>query len=295
MAQKALVSILLPVRNCERTLASAIRSICAQTYREWELLVLDDGSTDSTISIVERFAEPRIRLIHACEGTGISARLNQGIDESRGDYVARMDGDDVAYPERFERQFLYMEAHRDVDLVGTSMCIFGASGVVLGKRAVPEAHAEICSHPLSGFPLMHPTYFAKRSFFDRYRYQTYPLRAEDQGLLFHSHTAARFANVPDILLGYREERIELRKILRGRYYFAKVLAHELLRTRRPIASVEVIGGQLARGVVDVFAVASGLRYRILRHRASPIGAADAERWREVWRAVSIPVACERIP
>src|SRR5215472_3881837 len=93
-----LVSIGMPTFNCERTLAIAIRSILNQTYDNWQLLLMDDGSTDRTLEVARGFADPRISVLTDHSHKGLVPRLNQAVEMSQGEYFARMDGDDVAYP-----------------------------------------------------------------------------------------------------------------------------------------------------------------------------------------------------
>src|SRR4051794_36827493 len=116
-----LVSIGMPVRNNEKTLGVAVRSIVRQTYPQWELLLINDGSTDGTLEVARGFCDERIRVIDEPESRGLPARLNQAVAAARGEYFARMDGDDLSYPERLERQVAYLQAHPEVDLVGAWM------------------------------------------------------------------------------------------------------------------------------------------------------------------------------
>src|SRR5512135_1398022 len=117
-ASQPLVSIGMPVRNNEATLALAIRSILEQTYTNWELLLIDDGSSDGTLRVMRGFTDERIRIFSDGLSLGLPDRLNQAIDASRGEYFARMDGDDVSYPRRLGRQVDYLRHHPQVDLVG---------------------------------------------------------------------------------------------------------------------------------------------------------------------------------
>jgi glycosyltransferase involved in cell wall biosynthesis len=103
-----LVSVGMPVRNCGKTLRAAIRSILWQTYPRWELLILDDASTDKTVEIARSFDDSRIKVLVDGVRRGLPARLNEAIFQSNGQYLARMDGDDVAYPERLERQIRFL-------------------------------------------------------------------------------------------------------------------------------------------------------------------------------------------
>ena len=281
-----LVTVALQFRNCERTLATAIRSIVLQTFPDWELILHDDGSTDGSKAIAAGFRDARISLVAVPVRRGRPACINEAAGAARGRYFALMDGDDVAYPERLERQADYLERHRDVDLVGAPALVFGAEGRALGKRAVPPSHEEICRRPWSGFPMWQSTFMGRLRWFRRHPYDERRLRAQDQDLLLRSHTDSRFANLAEILGGYREETISLKKSLRTRSHLVRSFLREFGRRRRPDLAVLAVTGQMAKGVVDAFAVASGLGYRVLRHRARPLTDGERVRWGEVWAQVT---------
>jgi glycosyltransferase involved in cell wall biosynthesis len=281
-----LVSIGMPVRDCYETLSPAINSLLAQTYLNWELLLIDDGSSDNTLQLARHFADPRITTYSDGEQKGLPARLNQAISMSQGKYFARMDGDDVAYPARLERQVDYLEKHPGVDLVGAWVIVFGQEGAALGKRTGPEAHAQICAKPFAGFPIVHPTYFGHLEWFRRHRYNEMMLKSQDQDLLLRSYRSSCFANLPEILLGYREERIHLKKILAGRWHFALALAREFSLQGRLYLAVRSVLEQTSKAMLDCIAVSSGLNYGLLRHRARPITDAERRKWAGVWQLVS---------
>src|SRR5262245_53821277 len=109
------VSVLLPCRNGARTLELALRSILAQSFTEFELLLLDDGSTDESAAIASRFNDSRIRIFGDGMHRGLSLRLNEGVSRARGQYVARMDADDVSFPCRLERQVAYLDGNPQID------------------------------------------------------------------------------------------------------------------------------------------------------------------------------------
>src|SRR5688572_24039063 len=111
--------------NASGTIGLALRSILTQTYQNWELIVVDDGSIDRTPEIISCIQDSRVRFIREpSRNRGLAARLNQCVRLARGQYIARMDADDVAYPHRLERQVQFLEAHRDIDLLGTGAVIF---------------------------------------------------------------------------------------------------------------------------------------------------------------------------
>ena len=280
------VSIGMPVRNCQATLQSALKSVLAQTYSDWELLLIDDGSSDESLEIAKRFSDPRIKIHSDGKFRGLIARLNQAIDRSQGKYFARMDGDDVAYPERLEQQVRFLEKKPEIDLVGAWMMVFSSSGAALGKRTEPELHDTICRRPFSRLRVSHPTFVGRIEWFRRYGYSQQAIRCEDQDLLLRSYRYSRFSNLPEVLHGYREDKIYLRKILLGRRSFTEIVARELLHRRKLIKAGIAVIEQSMKSALDVIAVGSGLNHKLLRHRARPITMAEKKRWGEVWGSVN---------
>jgi len=296
MDTKHLVSIGMPVRNNEKTLAVALQSILKQTYTNWELLLIDDGSSDGTSIIGTKFADAdsRIKLVSHKESLGISARLNQAVSLSRGEFFARMDGDDVSYPRRFELQLKYLQMRPEVDLVSAWAVVFERDGILLGKRASPEDHATICARPHTGVPLIHASILARINFFRRYTYSVSAIRCEDQELYIRStldsscnHPKVRFANIPAILYGIREDGLSLKKQLNSRWHFLMTGAKTFLYFGRPISALRLVVGQIVRGTYDTVALTTGLKYRLLRHRARPITQAERLQWERVWSELTI--------
>jgi glycosyltransferase involved in cell wall biosynthesis len=277
-----LISIGMPAFNCERTLEVAIRSVLGQSYENWELLIVEDGSSDRTLEVAGSFADPRISVLFDHSHKGLVPRLNQAVATSHGEYFARMDADDVAYPERLERQVEYLQQHPEVDLLGCPMLMFKKDGVPFGCRPMPENHDEICRQPSSGFRIAHATLMGRVSWFRAHPYAPGAPRAEDYDLFLRSYTTSRFACLREILYGCREDRLLLRKILVGRYGVAKAAAREFASRRRYFTAAGALLKQFAKGHVDVVAVLTGLDYRVLAHRARPLRADDLRRWTEVW-------------
>ena len=276
------LSIAMPVRDCGSTVSAAIRSIVGQTVEDWDLMVIDDGSTDDTLERTRSFEDDRIRIHSDGRSLGLAARLNQAIDLSTGDYLARMDGDDIAYPERLERQVAVLDDAPEIDLVGSQMLVFGNGGMAKGYRPCPVNHEGICARPRSGFAVAHPTWCGRRKWFEERRYDVSAVRCEDYDLLLRSYRGSRFANVPEVLLGYREERIDLRKILSSRYHLVGSVARHA--GRRGDALMCVVE-QTAKGLTDSAAVVLGAESLMLRHRHRPLSADTLARWREVWRTI----------
>jgi glycosyltransferase involved in cell wall biosynthesis len=271
----------MPVMDCATTVAAAIRSMLNQTMSDWSLILIDDGSTDRTLEQIRAFSDSRIYVHSDGRHLGLPARLNQAIGMATGKYFARMDGDDLCYPERLERQLVVLESSPRLDLVGAGMLVFGPGGKPLGCRIGPETHDRICAHPSSGFPLAHPTWCGRRAWFQAHGYADASRRSQDQDLLLRTWKSSQFANLPEILLGYREERVDLRKVLGSRRDFIGSVARESggwarLETAR--ATLE----QAAKGAVDMLAVAFGAESVILAHRHRPLAKREIVRWRKVW-------------
>jgi len=217
-----LITIALPVYNGVKTLKDAVNSIINQSFRDWELIVLDDASTDDSLDVMHLLDDPRIRLIEGKMNLGLSARLNMAVDIATGVYFARMDQDDVSFPSRLEKQFEYLQQHPSIDLLATSTIPFRGDLEVLGKLPVLRKHEEICARPWNGFSFPHPTWMGRIEWFRQYRYASFSDGVEDQYLLLHTYNKSKFACLDEPLLLYREVDCPLRKKLRARRIFARV-------------------------------------------------------------------------
>jgi glycosyltransferase involved in cell wall biosynthesis len=199
----ALVSVVMPVRNMEKTVGLAIESILAQTYSNIELLIMDDGSTDQTLAVVRRFSDSRIRLFSDSNRLGIAARLNQGIDMAEGAYLARMDADDLSLPNRIESQVAFLVQQPTIDLVGTAVTLINNRGKKVGEILFPTTHQLLVARPIRGFLIAHPTWVGRIEWFRKWKYRP-SLRCEDQDLLLRAFSESQYANLPQPLLHYRK-------------------------------------------------------------------------------------------
>jgi glycosyltransferase involved in cell wall biosynthesis len=212
-----LVSVLLPVRNGAGTLAAALASLRHQTFTDFEVLVLDDGSDDGSPALARALGDPRIQVHEDGQRLGLAARLNQGVRLARGDLIARMDADDVSLPRRLELQLAFLGAHPEVDLVGCRAAVFRGRGEVLGLLPFVASHEALCARPWHTIPLPHPTWMGRRAWFQRHPYRIPEVkRAEDQELLVRASATSRYACLPDVLLAYRLGPPDLGKSLVAR-------------------------------------------------------------------------------
>lgn len=136
-----LVTVFIPVYNCEDYIAESLESILSQTYQNLEVLLVDDGSTDRSVNIINTYNDSRIRLVQNPENMGIPYTRNVGLKEAKGEYMAIMDSDDISDPERIEKQINYLEKNKDVDAVGSFYLKFGHKSIkkVTTKYITPEA------------------------------------------------------------------------------------------------------------------------------------------------------------
>ena len=202
------VSVLMPVRNGGSYLDSALNSIRAQSFQEFEFVVVDDGSTDATPSVLARHAagDARIRVLTA-GGRGIVDALNQGLAAARGALVARMDADDVAEPHRIGRQVAEMEARPDLVLLGSAAVRIDAQGRTIGPLAVETDPERLAEALRSHNPFLHPTVIMRREAVEAaggYRRQF--TLAEDYELWTRLARLGTLANLPDVLLRLRRHR-----------------------------------------------------------------------------------------
>ena len=274
-----IVSVAMPVFNAEKTIEAAIRSILSQTFRDFELIIIDDGSTDSTLAIVKKLVDQRIRVIAGGAQRRLAFRLNQAIDMARGKYLARMDADDYSLPLRLERQVEFLNKNRDVDLAGTRAIMFDQNVNRIGLFPFRETHSEICRNPWGGFYFPHPTWMGRIEWFRKHRYNPGVLRSQDQDLLLRTYDSSRFACIPEILLGYRMDSIILRKSLEARWHFGRSIIREGLRRKNYGGILEGISIQVAKGSLDVLSVVFGFKKFLLRKKLTPSDPSLDGMWR----------------
>jgi glycosyltransferase involved in cell wall biosynthesis len=277
-----LVSIGMSVFNCEQTLSTAIQSILNQTYANWELIIIDDGSKDKTLEVARSFRDPRIKVINDGQNQRLPTRLNQAIGLSHGKYFARMDGDDVSYPERLQRQVEHLEQHPEIDLLGTAGVNFDRDGRATGRTPWKQSHEEICARPWVGFPLQHPTWMGRLDWFQKFQYRTDAIGMEDYEIMLRTYQTSRFAALPEILLGYRVASLSLKKVLVSRYHFCISLIQKALIERKWIFLYGVCL-QVAKLLVEIVTIPTGLGLKLMKHRlGAPVKASDIDNWQKTW-------------
>ena len=201
-----LVTIAIPIYNAERFLIDAIQSVVNQTYKDWILYLINDGSTDKSIDIMREFAtyDNRIKIIDDGLNKGLITRLNQSIAMTDSKFYARMDADDIMSVTRIEEQVQFLESHPEIDVLGTSIMTIDNHNNIIGSGGV--------SGKVQGF--IHPTIMGRTEWFKNNTYSEWAVRAEDKELWCRTVSKSNFWALDKPLLFYREFGVPtLRKTL----------------------------------------------------------------------------------
>lgn len=199
------VTVLLPVHNGERFIEAAVGSVLTQTFADFELLVIDDGSTDRTPELLRSFTDPRLRIEKNPENLRLIRSLNRGLELARGEYIARMDADDICFPERLEKQVAFLDANREIGVVGSEIVIFENDHTQGYRHApIPLTTEQIRWELLRISCLYHPTVMIRHSVFETVApYNPEYAHCEDYELWLRVSRAHGLANLPFPLLYYR--------------------------------------------------------------------------------------------
>lgn len=200
MQNNSLVSVVMPVYNAAPYLQKAVESILSQTYQNIELIIIDDGSTDDSMALIRNFKDKRIQRIEFNENKGIVEALNTGMQAAKGEFIARMDADDISLSNRIAQQVNYLQKNKNVGILGTQyQAINGKS------RKLPLTHQEICWHLLNASPFVHPSVMFRSSFIKNLPviYNKEFEFAEDLELWVRASAQTELANLPAQLIQYR--------------------------------------------------------------------------------------------
>ena len=194
------VTVVIPVHNRAHYIGSAVESVLAQTFTDFEVAVIDDGSTDATPTIVRGISDPRVRLVRHERNLGIPAARNQGLDTARGFYIATLDSDDLMHPRRLERQVAFLDRHPDHAIVGTWERHLGRDGhsVVAVRRKATRA-ADVHAQLLFGGSVSNSTTMGRTEALRRYRYREEFVVRQDFDLFVRVAEAHCIANLPEVL------------------------------------------------------------------------------------------------
>ena len=308
------ISFVLPVHNAEKTLGQAIQSILCQRYPSFEVIAVDDGSTDATPDILRTYSarDPRIRPVF-CHKNGLIETLNKGLSLSKGTFVARMDADDICHPDRIGIQLQFMMSNPEISVLGTQIRCFPLPDVGEGFRIYESwinallSPGDIGREIFIESPLVHPTAFIRKSALDEVGGYEDNGWAEDYDLWLRLYTNHKqFAKIPRILFSWREGRDRLTRT-DSRYSvenFLKAKAHYLkLGPLKKSPNVIIWGaGQIGRRIskhllregvaLNTFVDIDPKKIGSSR-RGAPIVSPDE--LPSVWRAAGRPLVLAAVP
>lgn len=268
---KPSITIAIPFRNEERYLAGAIRSVLAQTFGDFELLLVDDGSTDASLEIARSFRDPRVTVLSDGSRRGLPARLNEIVRRAQADLVARMDADDVVHPTRLARQIEAMRADPTIDVVGTWAALVDENDepfAVAEQAELPATAARALERGL----LAHATILAKRSWHLANPYDERLTRAEDRDLWCRTASSSRFGIVPEVLYVVRVSTHDahfLRDYLVAHRQNRAIFLRHGPRIVGVPRTARLVVESGAKSLVMRAAHAAGLSMRIVRRRGRP--------------------------
>lgn len=193
----------MPVHNEEQFLSESIDSILAQTYANFEFIIVDDGSTDTTPTILKKYArqDRRIKVI-TIKKSGLAQALNIALAQAKGHYIARMDADDVSLPQRFEKQVAYLQKHTNIIAVGAQAELIDEYGQSLGLKSFPSQPKKLYEMMCVTMPIQHPLLMTYAHIMKKCSYGNHST-AEDVSMFFQLLMHGDFSNVPQVLLQYR--------------------------------------------------------------------------------------------
>ena len=198
------ISVVMPFRNSIKTLSEAINSILLQSFEDFELILVDDSSDDGSLSLLDNFYDDRIRVVANNSNLGLAKSLNKAISISTGRYIARMDADDICFPDRLKKQYDFLEKNPTIDLVGSSVLVFSGNGQCVNLLSPPLCDLEIKkSFIYASAPIYHPTWMSRAEWSRKNPYDSFFLKAQDYELLIRAGSHSKYANLPNVLLGYR--------------------------------------------------------------------------------------------
>jgi glycosyltransferase involved in cell wall biosynthesis len=269
-----LVSIAMPAWNAGPYLADAVRSVFAQTYTSWELLIADDGSTDGSIELARAIRDDRIRVLGDGQRRGGGNRLNEITRVARGALVARMDADDLMHPRRIEHQVRYLTEHPDIDVLGTGTIVFSDRATLMGRRT--GAQGPTRASVLAGAHLGGATVMAKTSFFHANPFDPRYEASGDFELFCRVAPRARAAVLQEALYFYRElHSRNARKYLTSYVGTDRILRFygpsEIGQARTLALRVRNCVGMVATAT----AIALGKKPWLVRRRSLPLSPAES--------------------
>ncbi|CAM9357876.1 glycosyltransferase family 2 protein [Acinetobacter bereziniae] len=276
-----MITIGIPIYNAEAYLEDAINSILIQSFKNWELILVDDGSTDRSLQIAQSFNDSRIRVIFDGKNKKLPSRLNQIIELAKYDYIARMDADDLVDVDRLKIQFEYLQNHPEVDLVTTGMYSIGKKNEILGKR-IPKDCMMNAGEILQGLTnLLHASMLARKEWCLRNLYRVDNALAEDYELWLSAAIKddLKYSVIQEPLYYYREvENVKRDKMIKGYNTQIEVINRYYVGVISEIEKKRIVRKFEIKKALVKFLHFFNLMFILQKRRVSAISEEDAKRY-----------------
>ncbi len=243
--KKPNVSVIMPAHNAAAYIGQAIRSILDQSFSAWELLIIDDASTDDTSRLVKTYQkkDDRIRLFSVSKNLGPSAARNLGIKHARGAYLAILDSDDLAHPLRLEKEYLYLQSHKDATLVAGSYDYIDESGRVLWKKQFPKEKVLTLEEAQQDCQILHSSVMFRKD--AKLLYDVRLRQAEDLDIYLQIlNRGKKIVILPDLFAHYRihidalSSKKRSEQLILGKHVLARYFSPSSLLARGPLSIQE---------------------------------------------------------
>lgn len=230
---ECLITIAIPFYNDSAYLRSAVLSVINQTYNNWKLILVDDGSNDGSLEIANSFlVDGRISVISDGFNKGLPCRLNQISSIIKTKYYARMDADDIMDPDRIMEELAYLEANPSVDVIGSCAYSIDEGNNIFGKIVAKNITPKTVEDILNGGAFVHPTIMGKTEWFKEHPYNEALRRMQDLALWLETVEKSNFVILPNYLLFYRTGKTSLKKYLQTQRYSRRFFYNVLLKRKR---------------------------------------------------------------
>jgi glycosyltransferase involved in cell wall biosynthesis len=281
-----LVSITSAFYNEAPRLLDMIKSVFAQTFTDWELILLDDGSTDNSLELARSIDDPRVKVFSNGKNIGRPASLNKITSLARGKYIARMDADDMCGPTRIEKQVRLIESDPKLDVVGTGICYLNRDNKPVGHRILKTQHDEICKYPERTIGLCHGSILGKKEWFIKYPYNENISYAIDYCVFLRAYKDSVYANVVEPLYYYKlDSSYSLKKQFRARQISARFLYKHYVARRRHIMALACYVEQYVKYAASVGVVFMGMRNKLISRRYTALSEAEFSKYSEEIAAI----------
>ena len=263
MTSAPTVSVVMPAYNASQFLDEAVCSVLDQTFRHFELIIVDDGSADDTAGILQKYAraDSRVKVIRQAN-EGMIIALNRGCRLARGRYIARMDADDISLPRRIERQIDFLDRHPEIGILGTWASRIDENGRVVGDWCLSPNPKVLKWYHFFHVCVIHPTAIMRREVLEKLNfYRPDAIYAEDRDLWLRASAITEFSNLPEILLKFRVWSKSTSRRLGKEYketqiHLLALFISEFLKSDISVEAVAKLQGRKLESLEDVRSTAA---------------------------------------